>query len=98
MSDDRDEKYMAGLLADVRASVRLSTEAREVYRERVEQHIAAGAKVRPPRTRAESEMRASTDSIVRGAAGHVDYYDRRTIASAVAFLAEVFSVEIEGPE
>jgi hypothetical protein len=90
---DRDEAYMASLLADVREGVRLSREARKTYRARVDQHIEKGATV--GRTRVESEVRASTDAIVRGAASDNEFYDRCTIAAGIAFLAEVFSVEIE---
>jgi hypothetical protein len=91
---DRDT-YLQHLLDEVRSSVQRSEESEETYRKRVAQHVARGAE--HGRTAVDSEVRASSDAIVRGAASDGSYYRDRTQMYALAFLAEVFSVEIEEP-
>ncbi len=93
MSDDRDEKYMRHLLDSCRVSVRRSEESEATYRKRVAQHVERGATV--GRSEVDSEVRASTDAIVRGAASDGGFYRERALMYGIAFLAEVFSVEIE---
>lgn len=95
MSDGRDDVYAQHLLDACRDSVRRSEESEATYRKRVDQHIAEGAK--QGRERAACEVRASTDSIVRGAASDGAFYRDRAVMYGVAFLAELFSVEIEEP-
>jgi hypothetical protein len=92
---DRDT-YLQHLLDEVRSSVQRSEVAEKTYRLRVDEHIAAGAKV--GRRAVDCEVRASTDAIVRGAASDGSYYRDRTQMYALAFLAEIFSVEIEESE
>lgn len=92
---DRDS-YLRHLLAELRDSVYRSEESEATYRTRVDQHIAQAATIRG-RSKVDAEVRASTDSIVRGAASDGAFYRDRAKTYALAFLAEVFSVKIEEP-
>ncbi len=91
---DRDAT-LQHLLDEVRLSIKRSEESEATYRSRVAQHVARGAEV--GRSTVESEVRASSDAIVRGAASDGAYYRDRAQTYALAFLAEVFSVEIGDP-
>lgn len=93
MSDRED--YMRHLLDEVHSSIERSEKSEETYRARVDRHIAEGREA--GRNVAASEVRASTDSVVRGAASDGAFYRDRAQTYSLAFLAEVFSVEIEDP-
>lgn len=92
---DRDAT-LQHYLDEVRLSIKRSEESEATYRTRVDQHIAQAATI-PGRSKVDAEVRASSDAIVRGAASDGAFYRDRAQTYALAFLAEVFSVEIEEP-
>lgn len=78
---------MAHLVSELRDSVYRSEESEAAYRRRVDQHIAKAATI-PGRSKVDAEVRASTDSIVRGAASDGAYYRDRAQMYALAYLVE----------
>lgn len=80
------EDYVGHLLDEHRTSLARAEASEETYRQRVEQHIAEGARV--GRKAVDCEVRASTDAIVRGAAADGTFYRDRAATYALAYLAE----------
>lgn len=79
---DRLEHY----IAEMRASIARSESAEDTYRRRVEEHVTTGRAV--GRKRVDSEVRASSDAIVRGAVADGAFYRDRAKTYALAILAE----------
>ena len=86
-------QYVESLYDEMRSSLARSEAAEETYRQRVEQHIAQGAKV--GRSAVDCEVRASTDAIVVGARADGAYYRDRARTYGIAYLVEVAAAKEE---